>query len=66
MTMETTDPKDPKEVSNEQAIPGTFKPVRAAADQEDYPETGTETLSGAETDSSDLETEPLDDEDDDL
>ncbi|MGN8071011.1 hypothetical protein [Mucilaginibacter sp. SG564] len=64
--METTDPKDPKMASNEKAIPRIFKPERDAADQEDYPETGAETLSGSETDSSDLETEPLYDEDDDL
>lgn len=64
--METTDPTDPKEVSNERAIPGTYEPGKDAAGQEDFPETGAETLTGAETDSSDLETEPLDDGDGDL
>jgi hypothetical protein len=59
--------KDPKKVSNEQAIPGTYKPEKKnEADEKDYPELGAETLTGAETDSSDLETEPQDDEDNDL
>lgn len=61
--METTDPQDSKVVSNEQTSPGIFEPGKDAADQEDYPETGAKTLSSAETNSSDLETEPLDDED---
>jgi hypothetical protein len=61
--MEATDPKD---VSNEQAIPGTFEPEKDAANQEDFPSAGAETLTGTETDSSDLETEPPSDGDDDL
>jgi hypothetical protein len=61
--MEATDPKD---TSNEQAIPGTYEPEKDAANQEDFPETGAETLTGTETDSSDLETEPPDDGDGDL
>jgi hypothetical protein len=58
--------KDPKNVSNEQAIPGTYQPEKDAANQEDFPETGAETPTGTETDSSDLETEPPGDGDDDL
>jgi len=54
---------DEKKVSNEQAIPGTFAPDKAAADQESYPDNGNESITEEETDSSDLEIEPLDDED---
>jgi hypothetical protein len=59
-------PTDPKNTSNEQDIPGTYDPEKATQDQENYPELGNETITGAETDSSDLETEPLDDGDGDL
>jgi hypothetical protein len=52
----------PKNVSNEQAIPGTHQPEKDAANQEDFPET----LTDRETDSSDLETELPDDGYDDL
>ena len=55
-----------KKVSHEERIPGTFAPERAATEQEDYPENGSESITEEETDSSDLETEPLYDEDDDL
>ena len=54
---------DEKKVSNEQTIPGTFAPDRTAADQESYPENGNESITEEETDNSDLEIEPLDDED---
>jgi hypothetical protein len=57
---------DPKETENEQTTPGTFAPERAATEQEDYPENGNESITEGETDSSDLETEPLYDEEDDL
>ncbi len=49
--MKTT---DPKKETNEQA----------ETEQENYPENGAESLTENETDSSDLETEPPDDEDD--
>jgi hypothetical protein len=42
------------------------EPEKNEFDQENYPENGNETLTESETDSSDLETEPLDDEDNDL
>lgn len=60
------EPKYPKNMTKEQVVPDTYEPGKDAADQEDFPETGAETLTAAETDSSELETDPPGEGDDDL
>jgi hypothetical protein len=59
-------PIESENVNNEQAITDTYDPEKATMEQENFPELGNETITGEETDSSDLETEPLDDGDGDL
>jgi hypothetical protein len=58
--------KTPKNMTKEQVVLDTYESGKDAADQEDFPETGAETLTVAETDSSNLETEPPGEGDDDL